>query len=155
MSKNVQIRNHFFTFLFPKDSEYLRRLDIGLQEVRSKKKLSKKNKWKKYHKKTFFRHGDLTLFLSKNVQIWDHFFPLLFLKDSEYLKGSGIELWEVVAKRPLNGVNKVWRTDKQTKIKIIINGKILCKKNAILENSKAYPSWQKMRDDNNFFCQLG
>ena len=33
-------------------------------------------------------------------------FPLLFPMDSEYLKSLDIGLWEVGAKRRLNGVNK-------------------------------------------------
>ena len=43
-----------------------------------------------------------------SFQIWDHFFPLLFPKDSENLKSLDIGLWEVRAKRRLNGVNK-WK----------------------------------------------
>ena len=39
----------------------------------------------------------------------DHFFPLLFPKDSESLKILDIRLWEVGAKRPLNGTSKVNR----------------------------------------------
>ena len=49
--------------------------------------------------------------MSKSFQIWDHFLPLLFPKNSEYLKSLGIGLREVGAKRPLNGVRKC---DKQT-----------------------------------------
>ena len=37
----------------------------------------------------------------------DHFFPLLFPKDSESLKILDIGLWKVGAKRPLNGTSKV------------------------------------------------
>ena len=45
----------------------------------------------------------------------DHFFPLLFPKDSESLKIFDIRLWEVGAKRLLNGTSKVNRqTDKHT-----------------------------------------
>ena len=49
----------------------------------------------------------------------DHFFPLLFPKDSEPLKIFDIRLREVGAKRPLNGTSKVNRhtntwTDRQT-----------------------------------------
>ena len=45
----------------------------------------------------------------------DHFFPLLFPKDSESLKILDIRLREVGAKRPLNGTSKVNRqTDGQT-----------------------------------------
>ena len=49
----------------------------------------------------------------------DHFFPLLFPKDSEYLKILDIRLWEVGAKRTLSGTSKVNRqthrwTDKHT-----------------------------------------
>ena len=41
--------------------------------------------------------------------MWDHFFPLLFPKDSESLKILDIRLREVGAKRPLNR-----RTDRHT-----------------------------------------
>ena len=45
----------------------------------------------------------------------DHFFPLLFPKDSESQKIFDIRLREVGAKRPLNGTSKVNRqTDRQT-----------------------------------------
>ena len=45
----------------------------------------------------------------------DHFTPLLFPKDSKSLKILDIQLWEVGAKRPLNGTSKVNRhTDGQT-----------------------------------------
>ena len=45
----------------------------------------------------------------------DHFFSLLFPKDSESLKILDIRLREVGAKRPLNGTSKVNRqTDRQT-----------------------------------------
>ena len=39
----------------------------------------------------------------------DHFFPLLFPKDSESLKILDIQLWDVGAKRRLNGTLKVNR----------------------------------------------
>ena len=45
----------------------------------------------------------------------DHFFPLLIPKDSESLKILDIQLWEVGAKRLLNGTSKVNRqTHRQT-----------------------------------------
>ena len=76
---------------------------------------------KKWRKKLFFR-GNFRQFSNKNVHIWDHFFPLLFPKDSESLKILVIRLREVGAKRPLNGTSK-WtdthtdrRTDGQTDI---------------------------------------
>ena len=68
-------------------------------------------------KSVFFLCGDFTPFLSKKVQIWNHFFPVLFHKDSKYLKSLYIRLWEVGAKKRLNEVNKVWWTDKHTKQK--------------------------------------
>ena len=47
---------------------------------------------------------------NKNVQILDHFFPLIFPKDSESLKILDIRLWEVGAKRPLKGTFwKMWQ----------------------------------------------
>ena len=80
------------------------------------------------HKKNFFCRGNFTPLLSKKVQIWDNFFPLLFFKDSKYIKSLDIGLWEVGAKRSLNKVNKVWRTDKHRKLKKIRNDKILREK---------------------------
>ena len=56
-----------------------------------------------------------TTFMSKSFTIWDHFFPLLFPNDSEYLKCLDIGLWEVGTKRLLSGVrNCDGKTDKQT-----------------------------------------
>jgi hypothetical protein len=55
--------------------------------------------------------------------------PNIFQISSKYLKSLDIGLREVGAKRPLGGVNKVWRTDKHTKQKQIRNGKILLTKN--------------------------
>ena len=52
---------------------------------------------------------------NKNVSIWDHFFPLLLPKDSDSLKILDIRLWEVGAKRRLNGTSKVnTRTNRRT-----------------------------------------
>ena len=52
---------------------------------------------------------------NKNVPIWDHFFPLLFPKDSECLKIFDIQIGEVGAKRRLNSTLKVNRhTDIRT-----------------------------------------
>ena len=47
-------------------------------------------------------------FMRKSFTIWNHFWPLLFPKESQYLKSLDIELLEVGAKRCLNGVNK-WK----------------------------------------------
>ena len=63
--------------------------------------------------------GDFRPFTNKNVQMLDHFFPLVFPKDSESLKILDIRLREVGAKRPLNDTSKVnrqthTRTDKHT-----------------------------------------
>ena len=52
--------------------------------------------------------GDLTPFMSKSFQIWDHFFPLLLHKDSEYLKSWNIGIWEMGARRRLNRMKK-WK----------------------------------------------
>ena len=56
---------------------------------------------------------------NKNIQMLDHFFPLLFPKDSESLQLLDIRLREVGAKKRLNGTSKVnrqtqRRTDKHT-----------------------------------------
>ena len=70
-------------------------------------------------KKLFFLRGDFRPLSNKNVQMLDHFFPLLFPKDSISLKIFDIRLREVGAKRPLNGTSKVnrqthRRTEKHT-----------------------------------------
>ena len=54
--------------------------------------------------KNFFLRGNFRPLPSKTVQIWDHFFPLLFPKDSESLKILDIRLREVGAKRLVNGM---------------------------------------------------
>ena len=46
--------------------------------------------------------------MTKSFQIWGHFFPLLFPKDSKNPKSLDIGLWEVGKKKRLNGVNK-WK----------------------------------------------
>ena len=63
--------------------------------------------------------GDFRPLPNKNVQMLDHFFPLLFPKDSESLNIFDIRRREGGAKRPLNGTSKVnrrtnTRTDRQT-----------------------------------------
>ena len=57
--------------------------------------------------KKLFLRGDFRPLPNKNVQMLDHFFPLLFPKDSESLKILDIQLWEKGAKRPLKGTSKV------------------------------------------------
>ena len=56
--------------------------------------------------------GDFRPLPKKKVQMLYHFLPLLFPKDSESLKIFDIRLWEVGAKRPLNGTSK--QTNRQT-----------------------------------------
>ena len=65
---------------------------------------------KKFRKKNFFCCSNFTPFLSKKVQIRDHFFSLLLPMDFCYKKSLNIELQEVGAKGPLNGVTK-WETN--------------------------------------------
>ena len=79
-------------------------------------KQSGKTNKKSEEKKLFFCRGDFRPFLSKNVQIWDYFFPLLFPKDSEYLKSLDIGIQKVGAKSLFNKEEKMWRTDKNTGI---------------------------------------
>ena len=55
---------NFFPLLFPKDSEYLKFLDIALREVGAKRPLNGVNKWRKFLK-NFFRRGDFTPFFCK------------------------------------------------------------------------------------------
>ena len=106
MSKGIQISDHFFLLVFPKASENLKSLDIGRQEVGAKRRLNGVNK-RRRKKLIFFCCGNLRSFFSKNVQIWDHLFPLLFTKDFESLKNVDIQLWEVGATRRFNGTSEV------------------------------------------------
>ena len=72
-------------------------------------------KTKSAKKNNFFLSGNFRPLRNKNVQILDHFFPLLFPKDSESLRILDIQLREVGAKKTLNGTSKGnTRTDKQT-----------------------------------------
>ena len=64
-------------------------------------------------KKKLFLHGDFRPLPNKNVQMLDHFFPLLFPKDSKSLKILDIRLWEKGAKRPLNGTSKMEKSEKK------------------------------------------
>ena len=50
-------------------------------------------------KKQLFLRGDFRPLPNKNVQMLDHFFPLLFPKDSKSLKILDIRVREVGAKR--------------------------------------------------------
>ena len=72
-----------------------------------KKTVKRYLKGEKNEEKNFFLRGDFRQFSNKNVHIWDHFFPLLFPKDSKSLKILDIRFREVGAKRPLNSTSKV------------------------------------------------
>ena len=61
------------------------------------KRYLKSEQMKKKIRKNFFCRGDFRPFLCKNVQIGDHFLPILFPKNSESLKFLDIQLWEVGA----------------------------------------------------------
>ena len=65
-------------------------------------------------KNYLFLRGNFRPLPNKNVQIWDHFFPLLFPKNSESLNILDIQLREVGAKRRLNGTSKSEQTDTRT-----------------------------------------
>ena len=124
LNKYDHIWDHFFPLLFPKDSESLKILDIQLWEVGAKRPLNGTSKVKKIEEEKKL-HGNFRQFSNKNVHIWDHFVPFFSPKDSESLKILDIWLWEVGAKRRLNGTSKVNRrtdghtdtqTDRQTDI---------------------------------------
>ena len=57
-------------------------------------------------KKNLFLGSNFTPFISKKFKIWDHFFPLLFSKDSEKLNKFGHLALGRGAKKRLNGANK-------------------------------------------------
>ena len=76
--------------------------------------------------KKLFLRGDFRQFSNKNFHIWDHFFPLLFPKDSESLKILDIRLREVGAKRQLK------KTENQRRPKKVKKKTFFCA--AILDN---------------------
>ena len=117
MSKSIEIWDHFFLLVFPKNSENLESLGIGLWEVGAKRRFSGVTKGEKKLVKKCFRRGNFRPFLREKFQIWDHFFPVLFPKDSESLKILDIRLQEVGAERRLNGTSKVnkWRKKSEEK----------------------------------------
>ena len=75
-------------------------------------------KAKSAKKKTFFLRGNFRPLPNKNVQMLDHFFPLLFPKDSESLKILDIQLREVGAKRPVKKTENRRRPEKVKKKKL-------------------------------------
>ena len=152
--------DHFFPLLFPKDSESLKILDIRLREGGAKRLLNGTSKTvKKVREKNYFLRGDFRQFSNKNVHIWDHFFSLLFPKDSESLTILDIQLREVGAKRRLNGTSKVNRhTDRRTDIstyrKHWLGGPMLWKviRNMLNFKKCLLNSPQKVRNGNNTYC---
>ena len=121
LSKNVQIWDLFFPLLLGfRISKHFGHLTSGNG---SKQHLNGTSKKKTLN--NFFCCGDFRSFLGKNVQIWDHFFPLLFPKDSESLKMLDIRLWEVGAKRRLNSTSKVNKWKKKIHKKTLIAAAIL------------------------------
>ena len=127
MRKSIQIWDHFFSLVFPKDSENLKSLDIGLREVGATRRLNEVNKEEKIRKKkTFFATAILNLFWDKNVHTWDQFSPLVFPKDSKSLKILDLRFPEVGAKRFLNGTSKVKKFSfKKIRKKLFLAGAIL------------------------------
>ena len=57
-NKNVQMLDHFFSLLFPKNFKSLKILDMRLQEVGAKRPLNITSKVKKGEEKNFFLRGD-------------------------------------------------------------------------------------------------
>ena len=89
------------------------------EKIQNTKKIKKKSGSESLNlpKTNFYLCGNFTPLYSKSGQISDHFFQLLFPKDSESLKTLDIGLQKVRAKRRLNGASKVNRnTDRQTHI---------------------------------------
>ena len=117
MCKTFQIWDHFFPFLFPKDSEILKSLDIGLWEGRAKRRFNKVNQWKKNQWIFFLPRRLYNLYLKKFVflnlrPLFSITFPQWFWKS----KNLDIGLQEVGAKRRLKEVRKCDKhTNKNTK----------------------------------------
>ena len=106
-----KIWDHFLTLLFPKDSEYWKSLEIGLREVGGKKTFKRSEQMKK---KNSFRCGAFQPFVSKNVQIWDHFFSLFFNKEFQISKKFGHWTLRSGGTKTVKLSEKVWWTKKPT-----------------------------------------
>ena len=106
--QSFQLWGDFFPLLFPQRFWKSKKFGNwtsesgGTKTFKRIEQLKKKNLKKK--KKNFFCSGNFTPCMSKSFQIWDHFFLLLFPKDSENLKSLHIGLWKMGAKIPLKGV---------------------------------------------------
>ena len=106
MIKSCQIWVLSFTFLFPKVSENLKTLDIGLWEVGENRRLNRVNILKKkICKKLILPRQSYTLYDQKFSNLRP---PLLlfFPKKSKNLKSLQIGLWEVGVKKR----KKEWET---------------------------------------------
>ena len=102
-----QIWDHFLPLVFPKDSENLKSLDIGLQEVEAKRHINGMNKLKK-SVKNFFCHCDFLPFLSKSFHLWDHFFLLLFPRGVKKSKKFGHWTSRNAGKKTVKRSEKHW-----------------------------------------------
>ena len=94
-------------------------------ENEGKKTVKKDRKPKKTEKnkdKNFFLRSNFRQFSKKNVHIWDHFFPLLFPKDSESLKILDIRFREAGAKSPLKKTKNRRRPKKVKKETFFLRG---------------------------------
>ena len=65
-------------------------------------------------KNTILLFGDFRPLPNKKNQIWNHFFSILFPKDSESLKSLDIQLREVGAKKRFKRYLKSEQTDRHT-----------------------------------------
>ena len=119
----------------------------GQKTIKRSGQIIKKTPWKKLSSTRWF----YTIFVQKKVQIWDHFFPILFPKDSEYLTSLDIGLREdhLTEWRKFDGQTNT--QNKQDMAKYFIKKTT---KSVLLENSNAYPSWQKLRYNNHFFSSV-
>ena len=73
MSKSFQMGDHFFSLFFPKDSENLKSLDIGLWEVGAKRPLNEVRKcdWQTHKQKHTQTYGHFDLYKRRNKIVRD------------------------------------------------------------------------------------
>ena len=94
------------SIIFPQGFRISKNIGHPTLESGGKKTVKRYLKSEKKWRKKLFLGGNIRQFSNQNVHIWDHFFPLLFPKDSESLKILYIRLREVGAKRPLKKTEK-------------------------------------------------
>ena len=106
--------DHFLPLLFPQGFRISKHIGHPTSGSGDKRTVKRYLKSEKVILKNIFLRGNFRQLSNKNIQMLDHFFQLLFPKESESLKIFDIQFREVGSKRPLNRYLKSEQTNGQT-----------------------------------------